>query len=79
MLEPRLGLQAIWNFSRSDRVADFGGRLTGPEELPGRVELGLRANAPSGVGLDLPGSYDDIGSDIFHSIGGKATLRIPLN
>jgi outer membrane autotransporter protein len=78
-LEPYLGLEAIWNFAASDKVPDFGGTLTGPEELRGRVELGLKSQLPSGIALDLSGSYDGVGSSIFHAIGGKATLRVPLN
>ncbi len=77
-LQPRIGFQAIWNFAGSDRVADFGGTLSGPEDLRGRVELGLTAKSSSGLNLDISGSYDGIGSDTFHAIGGKATIRIPL-
>ncbi len=78
-IEPHLGLQAVWNFASSDEVADFGGTLTGPEELRGRIELGLRAAFQSGVAVDFSGSYDGIGSDTFHSTGGRITVRVPLN
>ena len=79
LLEPRFGIEAIWNFNASDRVADFGGTLTGPAEVRGKVELGLKTQFTNGVGLDVSGSYDGIGSKSFNAVGGKATLRIPLN
>ncbi len=79
LLEPRFGAELIWNFTASDKVADFGGTLSGPEELRGRIELGLRTQFTNGVGLDLSGSYDGIGSDTFHALGAKATVRVPLN
>ncbi len=79
LLEPRFGAELIWNFTASDKVADFGGTLSGPEELRGRIELGLRTQFTNGVGLDLSGSYDGIGSDSFHALGAKATVRVPLN
>ena len=79
MLEPHVGLEAIWNFESSDRVADFGGTLSGPEEVRGRIEVGLRSRLPSGVGFDISGSYDGIGSSTFQAMGGKATLRVPFN
>ncbi|MCL4766174.1 MAG: Ig-like domain repeat protein [Hyphomicrobiaceae bacterium] len=78
-IEPHLGLHAIWNFASSDEAADFGGTLTGPEELRGRIELGLRAAFQGGVAVDFSGSYDGIGSETFHSTGGRITVRVPLN
>ncbi|MGE8942719.1 Ig-like domain repeat protein [Leptospira interrogans] len=78
LLDVHLGVEALWNFTSSDQVADFGGTLSGPEEVRGRVELGLTATFANGIGLDVAGSYDGIGSKDFESIGGRATLRIPL-
>ncbi len=79
VIEPRIGAELIWNIKASGNVADFGGTLAGPEELRGRLELGLKAQFPNGVSLDLSGSYDGIGSDTFSATGAKATLRVPLN
>jgi hypothetical protein len=45
----------------------------------GRVEVGLKAQLPRDLVLDVSGSYDGIGSEDFHSVGTKATLRAPLN
>ena len=79
IVEPRAGIEAIWNFSSSAKGVDFGGTLAGPEELRGRVELGVRAQMPGGTSLDVSGSYDGIGSTTYSAIGGKATVRVPLN
>jgi outer membrane autotransporter protein len=79
LLEPRFGAEVIWNFAASDNVADFGGTLSGPEEIRGRVELGLKTQFTNGVGLDVSGSYDGIGSSSFSALGAKATVRMPLN
>ncbi len=79
VLEPRIGAQLIWNFSGSDEVADFGGTLSGPDGVRGKVDLGLKAQFTNGVSLDLSTSYDGIGSSTFTGIGGKAVVRIPLN
>jgi Bacterial Ig-like domain (group 3)/Autotransporter beta-domain len=78
-LEPRVGVELLWNFAGSDRVADFGGTLSGPDGVRGRVELGLKTRLPSGLGFDISGSYDGIGSDSYLARGAKATVRVPLN
>jgi outer membrane autotransporter protein len=79
ILEPRVGLQVIWNFDSSDNSAAFGGTLAGPEEVRGRVELGVTTRLTNGIGIDISGSYDGIGSNSFHSTGGRVTVRAPLN
>ena len=79
VIEPRLGVQVIWNFASTNKAASFGGTLAGPEEVRGQVEIGLRAQSKDGFGLDISGSYDGIGSSEYRALGGKATVRIPLN
>jgi outer membrane autotransporter protein len=79
IIEPRAGLQVIWNFESSGDAVNFGGTLAGPEELRGKVELGLKARLQSGVSLDFATSYDGIGSGSYHAVGGRGTLNIPLN
>ena len=78
-IEPRVALQAIWNFASDGKGADFGGSLAGPKEIRGRAELGLKVQTRDGVGIDLSGSYDGIGSKSYQALSGKATVRIPLN
>ncbi len=78
IVEPRLGLQAIWNFTAAKTGADFGGTLAGPQELRGRVEAGVKFQGPSGSSLDVNVNYDGIGSRSYQAVGGKATVRIPL-
>jgi hypothetical protein len=43
------------------------------EEVRGRIELGVKAQFPNGIGLDLSGSYDGIGSRDFQSVGTRST------
>ena len=61
MLEPYVSLQGIWSFAgnATDVVA---GTPVGPDELRGKVEVGIKAVAPSGLILDLSSSYDGVGS-----------------
>lgn len=79
VIEPRVAIEAIWNFDAGNQIVDFGDTLSGPEEVRGRVELGFRATSAAGIAVDVSGSYDGIGSDDFRSVGGKATIRVPLN
>jgi outer membrane autotransporter protein len=78
ILEPRLSLQGIWNFTGNgaDVVA---GVPAGPEEIRGRVELGMRAITPSGLTVDVSGSYDGIGAGSWHAVSGMASISVPLN
>jgi outer membrane autotransporter protein len=82
IIEPRAGLQVIWNFAGSTTAAGFNpttGDTGGPGGVRGQVELGLKASAPGGLGIDLSGSYDGIGSNGYTAITGKATMQMPLN
>jgi outer membrane autotransporter protein len=82
VIEPRAGLQLIWNFAGDTTVAGQGplnGENAGPQGVRGRAELGLRATSVGGVGLDLSGAYDGIGSNGFSAITGRAAVRVPLN
>jgi hypothetical protein len=77
-LEPRVALQGIWSFA-GNATEVVAGTPAGPEELRGRVEIGLQAMTPSGLILDLSGSYDGIGVGNYEAISGKASVRVPLN
>jgi outer membrane autotransporter protein len=82
IIEPRAGLQVIWNFAGSTTAAGFNpanGETGGPGGIRGQAELGLKASAPGGLGFDLSGSYDGIGSNGYSAITGKATMQMPLN
>jgi Autotransporter beta-domain/Bacterial Ig-like domain (group 3)/IPT/TIG domain len=81
VLEPRAGVQLIWNFAggaTADGLGSIGGDAAGPSGARGRAELGVRATTSSGIGLDLSGSYDGIGASGYSATTGRATLRVPL-
>jgi outer membrane autotransporter protein len=82
VLEPRAGLQVIWNFAGDTVASGFtqiNGDPAGPVGVRGRAEIGLRASTSGGIGLDLSGSYDGIGAKDYDAFTGKATVRVPLN
>jgi hypothetical protein len=79
ILEPRIGVEAIWNFAASTAAADFGGTLSGPEALRGRIELGLVARLETGASLGVSASYDGLFASDFMSVGAMASLHLPLN
>ena len=79
IIEPRVGLDVIWNFAADNAPVSVSGVPTGPEGVRGRAEIGMRATASSGLSLDVSGSYDGIGAKGFDAIIGKATVRVPLN
>ncbi len=79
IVEPRGGMQVIWNFA-NDATApgiQFGNELPGAPALRGRAELGLRASN-AGFDLDLSGSYDGVGTSNYSAMTGRANVRIPL-
>ena len=43
-----------------------------------RVELGVRSTTPSGVGMDVSGSYDGIGSGSYSAVTGRAMVGVPF-
>ena len=82
VVEPHAGAQLIWNFgggTTSDLFGPVNGDNAGPDGVRGRAEVGLRATVNGGIGLDVSGSYDGIGSDGYSAITGDAKIRVPLN
>ncbi len=81
MLEPRFAAHLIYNFdthAQANGVTGLGEAI-GPDGGRGRLELGFRASRSDGAGLDISGSYDGSGSNIFQSLSGRATVRVPLH
>ena len=81
VLEPRAGVQLIWNFAGStsaEGIDTLGGETAGPSGARGRAELGVRATTSSGISLDLSGSYDGIGAHGYSATTGRIILRVPL-
>lgn len=76
LIEPRWSLQGIWNFDQEVAGA-LAGNLAGPEELRGRVDIGLRAVASQGLDLDLSAGYDGLGSS-YRAVSGRVQVRLPL-
>jgi len=50
----------------------------GPNGVRGKVEAGIRFQAPTGMSLDFSVAYDGIGASNFQSVTGRAVARIPL-
>jgi outer membrane autotransporter protein len=81
-MEPHAGFQLIWNFATdttANGVGSINGESAGPPGVRGRLDLGVRATAVGGVGVDLSGSYDGVGSRGYDAVTGKVLLRVPLN
>ncbi|WP_159436598.1 autotransporter domain-containing protein [Pseudovibrio sp. Tun.PSC04-5.I4] len=80
VLEPHFGGQVIWNFAnRTSATGVPSSKSDGTNNLRARAELGLKISMPNGIGADLQGSYDGIGSDDFEAISGRMRVNIPLN
>jgi outer membrane autotransporter protein len=79
VLEPRVGIDVIWNFVADNPTQGAAGQAPGPVGVRGSTEIGLRATTAKGIALDFSGTYDGIGAADFHAVTGKATVRIPLN
>ena len=82
VIEPRAGVQLIHNFAQDSTAAGFGqigGEVIGPAGSRGRVEIGVRAITVGGIGLDISGTYDGIGSGSYNAFAGKVVARVPLN
>ena len=76
LVEPRLGLELIHNFSGGGLVVD--GVETGPEGTRGRVEAGLRAVNAGGLTFDISAGLDGIGAADYSAISGRAGVRVPM-
>lgn len=78
LVEPSLLIEGIWNFEESTGLL-LTDDLVASDGVRGRVELGLTVVAADGLLFGAAVSYDGIGSDSYHSVGGKARVRLPLN
>ena len=81
VIEPRAGIQAIWNFAHDVSavgIGQLGGDGTGPEGVRGRAEVGVRALTMGGLRIDLSGSYDGIGTDDYRALTGRGAVHVPF-
>ena len=82
VIEPRAGMQVIYNFAQDSTVEGVGpisGEVVGPAGARGRAEIGVRAITAGGLSLDLAGSYDGIGIGGYNALAGRAMVRVPLH
>jgi hypothetical protein len=81
IVEPHLGMQAIYNFAGSvtSSIGLVPGENAGPNGVRGRVEVGQRAVTSGGVALDLAGSYDGIGVKGYDAYSARAQVHVPLD
>lgn len=80
MIEPHVGIQAIYNFagSTTNSLGVVAGQDAGPEGVRGRIEIGQRATTSSGISIQMSGSYDGIGSKGYEAYSAKAQVHLPL-
>jgi hypothetical protein len=81
IIEPRLSLHVIWDLASETTAAGLGSLVAEQKGsgAGGRSELGLRAMTPSGITMDMSGSYDGIGSSTVKAVSGRASLAVPLH
>lgn len=81
ILQPKAGVQLIWNFAGSSTAngVAIDGNAAGPTGVRGRGEVGIGLVHRSGITVDLSGSYDGIGLGGYSATTGKAMVRAPLN
>jgi len=81
IIEPHVGIQAIYNFAGSvtSSIGAVPGENAGPNGARGRVEVGQRAVTSGGVALDLAGSYDGIGVKGYDAYSARAQVHLPLD
>jgi outer membrane autotransporter protein len=82
VVEPRAGLQVIWNFAGATTAAGYNpttGDSSGPSGVRGQAELGVKATSRNGFGIDISSSYDGIGANGYSAVTGKASVQVPLN
>jgi outer membrane autotransporter protein len=75
--EPLVSVEGVWDFQRPD-VGTVAGVPVSTDEWRARVKAGLLARSHQGVSMRAVVSYDGVGSNSFHSIGGQIWLNIPL-
>jgi outer membrane autotransporter protein len=81
IIEPHVGVQAIYNFAGNvtSSIGVIPGENAGPNGVRGRVEVGQRAVTSGGVALDLAGSYDGIGVKGYDAYSARAQVHLPLD
>lgn len=82
LIEPSLAMQLLYNFNTKSYLTglgNLGDEAIGPDGLRGRTEAGLKVQLPSGMAIDLTGSYDGIGASDFSTVTGRGTIHVPLN
>lgn len=75
--EPLVSLKGVWDFRKPD-VTAINGLVVGPDEFHAKGQVGVLARAPSGWSLRTVFSYDGIGSNRFHDLGGQIWLNVPF-
>jgi hypothetical protein len=81
IIEPHVGVQAIYNFAGNvtSSIGVVPGENAGPNGVRGRVEVGQRAVTSGGVAVDLAGSYDGIGVKGYDAYSARAQVHLPLD
>ncbi len=83
-IEPRVAVRGLLRFGGNGSDVDesdldgIGIDTVEIDGLQGRVEAGLRVQAPNGISVDLDGSYEGIGRSEESAASVSGRVRIPL-
>jgi outer membrane autotransporter protein len=79
-VEPRIGIQGIWDFDKAEIVDLSSGLAAGSSaDLRARIEGGLAFRLANGASLTADAFYDGVGVDDLDMYGGSVKVRVPLN
>jgi outer membrane autotransporter protein len=77
LLEPYVGLKALWDFQK-DTTVSIGGMDIGTTTLRGKLEAGMRYSTPSGISIVGAVGHDGIGDRNYKAYDGRVQVNIPF-
>ncbi len=77
LLQPSIGVSGIWNFG-VDGGANTQSYALGTNDLRARVNAGFSLSNPNDMVFSASAFYDGLGIEDYESMGGRATLSIPI-
>jgi outer membrane autotransporter protein len=77
-IEPHVAIKGLWDFDHEDNLA-INGVAVASDDFRARLEGGVLATLPGGLGLRATGSYDGLGAADYEAWGGQLWVNVPLN